>query len=74
MIGGIGTMAKDEEMENMDYDNGSEEEMPIDDVVRENNVVLNTLIDYLIEKKIISEKEFLAKLNATEEELDEDTD
>jgi hypothetical protein len=65
-------MAKDKE--DMDCDCGCEEEMPIEDVVRENNVILNTLIDHLIEKKIISEKEFLAKLNSAEEKLDEDED
>jgi hypothetical protein len=70
-------MAKNKEQEedmDCECDCGCEEEMPIEDVVRENNIVLNTLIDYLIEKKIISEKDFLAKLNAAEEELEEDKD
>jgi hypothetical protein len=70
-------MAKHKEDMEDKCDCGCEEEMPIEDVVRENNVILNTLIDHLIEKKIISEKEFLSKLNSAEEkveEADEDSD
>lgn len=49
-------------------------EMSTEEIVEENNVVLNTLIDLLIEKGIISEDELLEKLNAADAELDSEDD
>ncbi|MFW6014785.1 MAG: hypothetical protein ACOCQG_06410 [Candidatus Nanoarchaeia archaeon] len=48
-----------------------EQEMSIEEVVEENNILLNTLIDHLIEKNVISEDEFLNKLNAVNSEVQE---
>ncbi|MFW6013659.1 MAG: hypothetical protein ACOCQG_00640 [Candidatus Nanoarchaeia archaeon] len=45
--------------------------MSIEEVVEENNILLNTLIDHLIEKNVISEDEFLNKLNAVNSEVQE---
>lgn len=47
-----------------------EEEISIEEMLEDNNIVLNTLIDLLIEKKVISEEEFMNKLNTMEQEAD----
>lgn len=49
-----------------------EEEMSIEEVVEENNILLNTLIDHLIEKNVISEDEFLEKLNSVNQDVEEE--
>ena len=46
----------------------NEEEMSVEELVEENNILLNTLIDYLIEKKVVDEEEFLEKLNSISDE------
>ena len=52
--------------------NNTDEEMTTEDLIEENNFVLNNLVDLLIEKKIISEKEFIKKLNDSAEKEQED--
>ncbi|MGM5483067.1 MAG: hypothetical protein ACQESF_06385 [Nanobdellota archaeon] len=49
-----------------------EEEMSMEEVVEENNVLLNTLIDHLIEKNVISEDEFLKKLNEINSDVEKE--
>lgn len=49
--------------------NQNEEEMSIEELIEENNILLNTLIDYLIEKKVVDEEEFLEKLNSVSDEV-----
>jgi len=41
----------------------NDEEMSMEEVVETNDIVLNTLIDLLIEKKVITEAELQKKLN-----------
>lgn len=51
-----------------------DQEMTVDEMVQENNIVLNTLIDFLVEKKIIDEDEFIKKLNECETSIESEDD
>ncbi|NTV23045.1 MAG: hypothetical protein HGA85_01555 [Nanoarchaeota archaeon] len=52
-------------------DCGCSEELTTEELVENNNIILNTLIDLLVEKKVISEEELRAKLAKVEEEIGE---
>jgi hypothetical protein len=54
--------------------NHNEEEIPVEDIVAENNILLNAVIDILIEKKIISEDDLRNKIAEMEEETEDTED
>lgn len=47
----------------MNDEQNNDDEMSMEELVETNDIVLNTLIDLLVEKKIISEEELQKKLN-----------
>jgi hypothetical protein len=51
-----------------------DEEMELEEIVSENNVILNSLIDLLIEKKVISEEDLQKKIDEIDAELEEESD
>lgn len=69
-IGGLLKMEEENKSCGCGCEEMSEEEMSVEEMLEDNNIVLNTLIDLLIEKKIISEEEFMTKLNSMENEAD----
>jgi hypothetical protein len=52
--------------------NDSEEELSYEEIVENNDIVLNSLIDLLISKKIITEKELEEMIDKSTEEADEE--
>ena len=56
-----------------DCEDKENENLSMDEVVYNNNLLVNALVDLLIEKKIISEEEFEAKLDEMDSE-DEDAE
>lgn len=50
---------------------GHKNEITIEDIVQNNNIILNTLIDMLIEKGIFSEEELRLKLSDVAKKLEE---
>lgn len=44
------------------------DEMSMEDIVYSNDALLNTLVEMLIDKKVISEKDLLKKLEELQEE------
>lgn len=46
-----------------DKEHDHNEEMSMEDLVDNNNVLLNTLINLLVKKKIITEEEFTKEIN-----------
>ncbi|MFP4403801.1 MAG: hypothetical protein ACOC3X_02770 [Nanoarchaeota archaeon] len=51
-----------------------DQEMQMEEIISENNVVLNSLIDLLIEKKIISEEDLQKKIDEMDSELEDECD
>jgi hypothetical protein len=60
---------KEEIKNNEDCSCCSQDEMQMEEVVSGNAFVLNSLIDLLIDKKIISEEEFTKKLEESQHKL-----
>ena len=48
------------------------EELSMEEIVYSNDALLNTVVEMLIEKKVISEKDLLKKLEELEDEEDEE--
>jgi len=62
------TMAEEKIKEEESFEEGNEEEFSTEDLVYDAHLKIDALIDLLIEKQIITEEEFNAKLDKIVEE------